>query len=144
MAYKKWEQGFPHQEGLLRAWCAGPAVCIHPVYKTLGGRSVCLGRQEETKQRGEAGDSKSRGCSGGAQGGARAWAGQQAEAEATWMSVSAGLACDCAVCSVPGKREGERERERERESEGEGEGERERSPGLARWFSCSSTWSATQ
>ena len=33
------------------------------------------GGQEETKQRGEAGDSKSRGCSGGAQGGARAWAG---------------------------------------------------------------------
>ena len=106
------------------------------------------GGQEETKQRGEAGDSKSRGCSGGAQGGARAWAGQRAEAEATWMSVSAGLACDCAVCSVPGKRgrerERDRERERERERESEGEGERERSPGLARWFSCSSTWSATQ
>jgi len=86
---------------------------------------VCLGRREETKQRGEAGDSKSRGGSGGPQGGARAWAGQLAEAEATWMSVSAGLACDFAVCSVPRERERERERGREREREREGEGERE-------------------
>lgn len=51
MAYKKWGQGFPHKEGLSRAWCAGPAVCIHPVYRTLAGRSVCLGQGEETKQR---------------------------------------------------------------------------------------------
>lgn len=35
------------------------------------------------------------------------WAGQRAKAEAAGMSVSAGLACDCAECSDPGERERE-------------------------------------
>lgn len=63
------------------------------------------GRGKKPNKRGEAGDSTEAVLEELRRG--EGWAGQRAKAEAAGMSVSAGLACDCAECSDPGERERE-------------------------------------